>query len=646
MILLPDANHIVHFFLDLYRRQMGLPEPNPRLMSARSLTDPKRSREITYQLKVTHDGKNHARRMSICRLGDDVVSKSICYKVIYDDLLVLKIPPEPVTDFDQYLKNIQLERSIAHHLSPDIPCVSPSMTAILKKNPEFHIDGDLSSKACEEELIHQLKQSPSLQRHLKIQGTFVLFMGLSSHLFFDQIIDKMHQQEKLFRNAISAGLDTMGDILAFQSAFGVGKEELFFSFANLQENYSLAMDHLLQQHGKNSHDIPEFRKKQWMFDQLAGKDISDDPHQLPDAFILDRKRLGKQVLSGKKKDVIAFIQLIQSDTQKTSHHRNRNTISGIINNLVAMLFHLKEKNTAIRDLKPDNMFLVGDSDNPDQFLTSADQFKLGLIDLETSVDFEETESFKQPVLAGTPFFATPSHIFENTILKEVFQDASRTFYLQDWFAAVGTIYNVATGKNLFEKTGKLLSEVVRMRSKAITRGEPLEDVLKNASWVFWHTACAEFEERMALDGEVFKDIPLSFGEKEKNMLLEETLDCDRLLLDQIKGSILKQPFFKGKNTQKNLFTAGAKKIATLEKNWLSGTNVPKTPPEISAGIVGFLRCIGHLKGCRAALAQQRPIFQDKGSPMTARNLIVQLFRLVFFFMYRPEWTHRKHPESF
>ena len=646
MSSLPDSNHIVHFFLDLYRLQIGLPEPDPRLMSARALTDPKNSREITYELKVSHRGKNNVRRMSLCRLGDEVVSKSICYKVIYDDLLVLKIPPEPVVDFDQYLQSIELERRISNRLSPEVACVSPSLTAILKKNPEFRNDDDLPRDAYENNITHRLKQSPSLQQYLKIRGTFVLFMSLSKHLFFDQVISKMHQQGELLRNTIAGSLHTMNDILAFENAFGEGKDDLFFSFVNLQHHYLLGMDQLLQQHGKDSNDIPEYRKKQWMFDQLAGKNIDDERYQLPEAFILGRKRVGKRIFSQQKKVITQFIQLIQSDIQNTRLNRNRNVAEGIISNFAVLLFHLKEKDTAIRDLKPDNMFLVGDSDNPDIFLASALNYSLGLIDLETSVNFHKTGALEQPILAGTPFFATPSHIFENHILKEAFGDAPRTLYLQDWFAAVGIIYNVVTGKTLFEKTGQLLWEVVRVRSKAITNDESLEEVLKNTSWVFWHTACAEFKERMTSEQSVFKSISLSLGAMERDMLMKETLACEQLLQDQIERCILDQSFFQGEKAHRSLYMAGAEKIvATLEK-WHIGKNVPETPAEIKTDIIIFLRGLAHLKKSHAALAQLRPLFQENNTEITAQHLIVQLFHLVFFFMYRPEWSNRKHPESF
>ena len=182
---------------------MGLPEPDPRFMNARALTDPKKSREITYELEVTHRGKTSSRRMSLCRLGDEVVSKSTCYKVIYDDLLVLKIPPEPLIDFDQYLQSIELERRISNRLSPEVACVSPSLSAILKKNPEFQNSENLSQSAYEKTISDRLKKSPSLQRYLRIKGTFVLFMSLSKYLFFDQIIDNMHGKGELLSNAIA-----------------------------------------------------------------------------------------------------------------------------------------------------------------------------------------------------------------------------------------------------------------------------------------------------------------------------------------------------------------------------------------------------------------------------------------------------------
>ncbi len=502
----------------------------------------------------------------------------------------------------------------------------------------------MSSEAYEASMVSRLKDSPIFQRYLKIRGTFVFFMSLSKYLFFDQVLGKMHQRETLLANAISDSLQIMDDIGAFQIAFGEGKGTLFFSFANLQQDYLRAMDQLLQQHGQETYQIPDYRKKQWMFDQLAGKAIDGSRDELPKAFLMDQKMSARQVFSQKKKTIKAFVDLIKSDIQKTSEKRNLNTARGIIENVVALLCRLKEKRTAIRDLKPDNMFLAGNCDNPDLFLTSSDQYKLGLIDLETAANFEEIDTLKQPILAGTPFFATPAHVFENHILEEVFGDVARTLYLQDWFAAVGIVFNVVTGKTLFLKTGKLLPEVVRVRTKAVGNGEPLGKVLQNASWVFWHTACAEFRAAMDANQGIFKRISLSPGETERKMLVSEIMVCEGLLEDQIDRAILNQRFFKKEEAVKGLREAGAEKIAVFRENWKNREDYKQLPPEVGAGVLGFLGDMEHLKKCGRALSQLKPVFKGKG--VTAQHLVFLMFRLVFFSMYRPEWTDRKHPGLF
>ncbi|MEZ4604972.1 MAG: hypothetical protein R2861_16690 [Desulfobacterales bacterium] len=68
--------------------------------------------------------------MSICQLGDTVESKSTIYKVIYDDQLVIKIPPKPFTNFAKYLKYINNERHI-------VSCLTPPSNLCLPAFPRF-----------------------------------------------------------------------------------------------------------------------------------------------------------------------------------------------------------------------------------------------------------------------------------------------------------------------------------------------------------------------------------------------------------------------------------------------------------------------------------------------------------------------------
>lgn len=641
----PNANHIVHFFLDLYRRQIGLPEMDPGSMTAKVIDIDNKSNNITYEFKVFYAGKNKTRRMSLCRLGEEVESKSTCYKVIYDDLLVLKIPPKPLTDFEKYLKSIELEREITYRLGPEIPCVSPSLSAILNKNPEFQNHDDLGPEAYEESVTRRLRERPELQGHLKIRGTFVLFMGLSNHFFLNQILERMHQNDARLRDTIAKSCDCMGDILAFETSYGNGKEALFYRFASLQESYVAAMNHLLERYGRESQEIPEQQKRQWMFDQLSGREISCDRARFPEDFPIEQRAVGKEILSQHKKELHAFISLLKEDIQKTAQNRNREIAKGLIANILTLLFFLRKKKAAVRDMKPDNMFLKGNSEDPDHFLASADAYKMGLIDLETSVNTVEIETGQQPVLAGTPLFATPSHLFENGVLKAVFRDVPRTFYLQDWYAAIGMIFNVVTGRTLFEKTSRLLPEVVRVRSKAKKNEESLPGILKNVSWVFWHTACLEFKEQLSTWQSVFKEITFSPGGAERGMLLSEIAVGEHLLLAQIERLVGQQTFFKEEKTQQSIIEAPLKRInATLTK-WADEKGSKNITPEVKMGVVSFLRRVAHLKKCNEGLLQLRPVFQSETASVNAWHLVSLMFRLVFCFMFRPEWTDRTPPES-
>jgi len=640
---MPNSNHIVYFFLDLYRRQVGLPEPDPHAMSAYPLKSPADTRDVAYELKVSHEGRTHTRRMSLCRLGDDVESRSTCYKVIYDDLLVLKVPPEPVTDFDQYLKRIEIENTIAKRLAAEVPCISPSLSAVLRRYPEFRNDTVSDPAAYEEETAGRLKRSPELQRYLKIRGTFVFFLELSTYLFFSQILERVHRHEGRLKEAITGSCDTMDNIVAFEEAFGKDSKSLFFSFSNLQNTYVAATDQLLQKYGLDTSYIDDQRKKQWMFDQIAGRKVSVGRRQLPPGFLNEQQQTGRRILSAQKKDVVKFVDLLKSDIQKAHETRNRQIASGLVSHIVLLLYRLRKKETAVRDMKPDNMFLAGESRNPDLLVSSPHAYKLGLIDLETSIHID-SGCPTQPLLAGTPFFATPSHLFENPILQSVLNDMPRTFYLQDGFAAIGIIYSVITGKTLFEKTAKLIPEMARLRMKALLEEAPMEEVFRHVSWVFWQTASAEFRDAMKSNRRLLEQIPLSLRSEERQMLLGELIVCERLLDAQIEASISSQSFFVGEKAHQGIYSANAQQIEDMASKWETGHEWSQTSSEDRRRIADFFRRVGHLKECREILLHSRHAIETKTPEITAWQLMLLLFRVVFIFMYRPGWTYRRHPE--
>lgn len=83
--------------------------------------------------------------------------------------------------------------------------------------------------------------------------------------------------------------------------------------------------------------------------------------------------------------------------------------ASMITNSLDLLMRLRDKKIAIRDIKPDNLFLDGKKDDFPRFLKNHERFEVGLIDLETSVDYGRDDII-QPMLAGTPNYASPSHL--------------------------------------------------------------------------------------------------------------------------------------------------------------------------------------------------------------------------------------------
>ncbi len=87
---------IIEYFLNLYKIHIG--EQKVTKANFRLLEDQNIGKLKTYELRVQHGDKWSARRMSIGPIGEDSGSKSKCFYVIYDNHLVLKIPPVPIKE--------------------------------------------------------------------------------------------------------------------------------------------------------------------------------------------------------------------------------------------------------------------------------------------------------------------------------------------------------------------------------------------------------------------------------------------------------------------------------------------------------------------------------------------------------------------
>ncbi|RJP84085.1 MAG: hypothetical protein C4518_19455 [Desulfobacteraceae bacterium] len=633
-----DKEQIIEFFLSLFKLQCKNPNPGSQSQEYQLLTQGPGKDEI-YELRVRSGVEWETRRMSICQLSEMVESKSTCFKVIYDDQMVIKIPPRPFTDFNKYMAYINNERHIVSQLTPAITCLSPSLSAILNKVPELKFPEITEDDALEEKYIKLLTTHPRLQRYLKIGDGFVFFMQLATSSFFNQVIEKIHDKTRIQSEMLHI-TGIFEDIYAFEALYGTHYDDIFFKINGLYNEYKKIIDILLPQHD-NYDAVPAYKKQEWFYCKLAGEKLDLESSPLSDGFSEDLNQLIDILMEDKEAAVFQYRSITEKYIHKKVFDNNRKSIEGLILNILNLLLNLKNQQVAIRDLKPDNIFISGNTDTADSFLGNPDVYTLGLIDLETAVHLHasDPDRMKQPPLAGTFPYMTPHHLFLNKSLRALFgKEICRILYMQDWYAAIGMMFNVATGKILFVKTARMMQKIFEIKKKAALEKQPLAGVLKSISWNFWNTASNECHQKIALHNDKLSQLHIALPEPVVKMLKQE-LHIEKQTINQtIEARIRSKPFLQ-KRSQK-LMTASSKKIAQYRTRWENGEIDAELPLADRNKMITIMNAIESLK----ALTENHDNLSLKlDREMPCGELIIFLFNRVLNAMYRPFWTHKDYP---
>jgi len=638
------ADHIVEFFLNLYKMQIGASDLDfgEAVPTEPSIHD--FGKDQTYILNVKHKGKLRSRRMTIGQLGDNIANKSICFKVIYDDILVVKVPPKPVTDFEEYIENINTERRVAEQLSECVDCVTPSIAVILKKIPFFQNKEMLSPAELENKYIAWLKEKTGLQNNLKIGQTFIIFMSLSKYAFFDQVISKLHNIKKEMQSEISRNIGALWDMENFENLYGADRNAIFAEINTACSTYDKMMAALLKKHDLTS-AVPAFKIREWLIEYLAFEKIEVEKDDMPSGFIDDLNLFQVRFLKKYKNDVRNYRKMITEHVTNKNFAHHNTKFKGIIENTLDIMGRLTERRVAIRDLKPDNMFVVGDPEMPSAFLASPEKFSLGLIDFETSVCYKSSDSSPtvQPLLAGTPSYATPSHLFSNEVLQTVFGDITRIFYLQDWYAIIGIIYNIVTGDILFADTGNLLPEIMMLSQKNGANDSALSEIFKKSSWVFWRSAVNEYNLKIRMNATYFKKLIVEMPANGKPMLFSNIKQEKARLNEMVKMKIASQKMFKNPKTRQDLIKATPDKISKLLHNWEHGVNVPEIKPEVKTGVIQFLRDLERIKSLIRLYGESITALEQKIPKLQVYDLLETVFNIVLDASYHDDWSDRAHP---
>ena len=634
---LTNTEYIVQFFLNLFRLQLGGVASDGDSAEAIPVNSNEVSQSYTYELRVRRYGDWKSRRMTIGPIGGNVESRSMCYKVVYDDVLVVKIPPYQISSFSKYLESINRERRILQRLIPSIRCVSPSISALLKRIPRFYDKKKLPPEKLEKEYIRTLRNNKNYQSHLKIGNTFVFFMELSEYPFLCDIIEKMHNVASKVRDEILENTVVLRDLNEFEAIYGSGMPTVFLGMYDAYNEYEKGISQLADQY--EIVDLaPDYQMQQWFMCGLAEKELASEPGSFSREFIDDSNRLLKEVLKEKSEHIEAFRKATIAYVSRQNFISNRQNYQELIYDILDLIYRLREQGVAIRDLKPDNIFVQRNPEGPTLSVDSSKDFPLGLIDLETSVILAEMQNrgSQQQPLAGTPCYATPSHLFENKLLNQIFDDLPRIMFLQDLYAATGIVYNVVTGRVLFQKTGKLLPEIIYARKRAEAKGQDLAEVFRGCSRVFWKCAANEFGEIDEKDRGLLESLKVTFNNTVSEMLKHEALKENTMLSDTLKTRVSSQEILRKEKALQHLMRSSSGEIGSLKMNWKRGRSAPERSSAADEEVFQFLQDLEQLKKRIEINRSIVDILNGDKKTMSALELLQLLFGVVLSSMSKEE----------
>ncbi len=166
---------VERFFLNLYRRQIGAPPGAPGRIE--EVENPSGGTGRVCQLSIKHNGEWRSRRMTLGPIGEGTGSRSQCFYAIFDTHMVIKIPPTPIGDFEDYAQRVRYESALVERLAPR-ECIIPSLSVILSRIYRFADDAPVAAAALEDRYLDLLKARPEYRDYLRIGGAFAFFMDL------------------------------------------------------------------------------------------------------------------------------------------------------------------------------------------------------------------------------------------------------------------------------------------------------------------------------------------------------------------------------------------------------------------------------------------------------------------------------------
>jgi serine/threonine protein kinase len=633
---LPGRTDIVRFFLNLYSQQVGAgPEAPAEFIQ---LTAVSTAPNLVYELRVKHGGDWVKRRMTIGPLGEDSGSKSKCYYVIFDQHLVVKIPPKPVRDFEDYVASIKKEGHIVERLAPK-ECIIPKVSVILSQVHQLSPLMETPAELLEEKYLAWLRKNPEHQDYLKIKGTFVYFMDLSRYYFLSHIIDGFHDLGETIRTEVNSTAELVRYPAKFKERYGDENEAVGFEIRDLYHQCEADIRQLLKNRGK-SPEVTAYRLQAWFVAYLEKRQIGEANPGLSPELVSGITSVFMRLFEKYRQPVDAYTKAIRSFARRLSLEQNRLPIAGIITNLLDLLAWLDVKEVAMRDLKPDNLLVAGDAQNYPAFLRSSADYSLGFIDVETAVYFGKAEenNIRQPLLGGTPYYATPSHLFPNSVLATCFGDTSRILHFQDWQAVLVMIFKAVTGELLFDRTATHFADIKNRVMNAMRQAEALDPQLEEVSRIFWRSAAAEFRTKMKAAESVLRFVDADIPQPAKALFAQVLKRDIESISTTIQKLIDAQSWFSTAANREQLRKFSHDRICQIMEELKAKSQAGNTSADSIHARMRFLNHISALKALSERKSQAVSAFESNTAcRMNAYEVLILMFNSVLKAMYREDW---------
>ena len=632
---------VVRHFLEIYRVQLGARSDAPIRFDPVEMPNLPQGR--VYELGVMTGGEWLTRRITIGPLGDEGTQRSFTWFVIYDRYIVVKIPQKPLTDYSSYIKELVYGNSLADRLSPT-ECVVPNVTVIMDLLAANR-NTSLSATEVEKAHVGRLSVNRNYQKHLMIGPSFVFFMDLSRYYFLNQVLDDIHISQRSIEEEILGHPHVIWDLNDFEGRYGKARAPMCGQINRVFELFEEEVGRLLVQYGIGT-SLPIFSVRSWFIQYLSGCKNPTTDQNLSAAFMDELNTLATQAIAEEFERVDAYRAMVHNYLFEKNIVKSRAMICSIVTNLLDLLAGLNKRYIAIRDIKPDNLLIAGVPENYPSFLTSPAEFKMGIIDVETAayLSMGDTGRIDQPLLGGTPKYATPSNLFTNDVIREHFGEVARILRLQDWYAMAALIFKVVTGKDLFEDSARLIPEVLRILTAAADDPDP--KVYEYVSRIYFQRAMGELSRKLAKHEALLSTFQVIVLRKNQKTLKAEIDYCRLGLQGRVERLVEAQRLFRGEKNTDTLKRASADQVLRLIETWKKREN--KTDQERIRVVtaVRFLRVLHTYKVQYEGLSGFADGFDESGMKVSAAALIETMFSTVFYSMYTRVWGELEGADGF